>query len=59
MMMLLMMMMMMTTTTTKLKRKLGGDQRLRVFNGGKVKQSDRLENIVIDGQGNTKMCVKK
>jgi hypothetical protein len=53
------MMMMMMTTTTKLKRKMGGEQLLRVFNGGKIKQSNRLENIVIDGQANTKMCVKK
>jgi cytoskeletal protein CcmA (bactofilin family) len=51
--------MMMMTTTTKLKGKIGGERRLRVFNGGKVKQSVRLENIVIDGQENTKMCVKK
>jgi len=55
----MMMMMMMMTTTTKLKRKMGGEKCLRVFNGGKVKQSDRWENIIIDGQENTKMCVKK
>jgi hypothetical protein len=59
---IIMMMMMMTTTmttTTKLKRKMGGKQCLRVFNGGKVKQSDRWEDIIIDGQENTKVCVKK
>ena len=59
MMVMIMMMMMIMMTTTKLKRKVGGEQLLRVFNEGKIKQSDRLENIVIDGQENTKMCVKK
>ena len=48
-----MMMMMMT----KLKRK-GVEQRLLVFNGEDVKQSGSLENIGIDVQENTKMCVK-
>jgi hypothetical protein len=48
----------MIMTTTKLKRKIGGEQRLGVFNGGKVKQSARWENIVIDDQENTKMYVK-
>jgi hypothetical protein len=43
----------------KIKRKMGGKQCLRVFNGGKVKQSDRWENIIIEGQENSKMCVKK
>ena len=49
--------MMMMMMMTKLKRK-GVEQRLLVFNGEDVKQSGSLENIGIDVQENTKMCVK-
>jgi len=49
-------MIMIMIMTTTLDRKMVREQSLRVFNGGKVKQSDRLENIVIDGQENKNVC---